>query len=90
MSKPRGITRRGFLTRTATGAGLGMAAPYVLTGDALGSATKAPANSRLTLGHIGVKNMGGGHLNRFLHNRRVECLAVCDVDRSVRKGAAQR
>ncbi|MBN1344248.1 MAG: Gfo/Idh/MocA family oxidoreductase [Phycisphaerae bacterium] len=90
MSKPRGLTRRGFLARTATGAGVGFAAPYVLTGSALGNASKAPANSRVTLGFVGVRNMGGGHLNGFLKNRRVEVLAVCDVDRSVREGKAQQ
>ena len=90
MSKPPEMSRRRFLGRAAAGAGLGMAAPYVLTSAALGNDKKAPANSRLTLGFIGVRNMGGGHLNRFLRNRRVEVRAVCDVDRSVRKGKANQ
>ena len=90
MSNPRGVTRRRFLARTATGAGVGMAAPYLLTSAALGNEKKAPANERITLGFIGVRNMGGGHLGRFLRNRRVEVLAVCDVDRSVRKSRAQQ
>ena len=90
MSESQRISRRRFLSRTTSGIGLGMAAPYVLTGNALGNEAKAPANSRLTLGFIGVRNMGGGHLNHFLGNRRVQVLAVCDVDRAVRKGAAHR
>ncbi len=90
MTKPRELTRRSFLSRSVAGAGVGFAAPYVITSDALGNEKKAPANSRLTLGFIGVRNMGGNHLNRFRHNRRVQILATCDVDRSVRKAAAQR
>jgi len=89
MSEAQGISRRRFLARTAAGAGFGMAAPYVLTSNALGSQKKAPANSRITLGFIGVRNMGGNHLSRFLKNRRVEVLGLCDVDRSVRKDRAQ-
>jgi predicted dehydrogenase len=90
MSEPQGISRRRFLRRAATGAGFGMAAPYVLTSAALGNDKKAPANNRLALGFIGVRSMGGGHLSRFLRNRRVQVLAVCDVDRSVRKNRAQQ
>jgi len=70
--------------------GVGIGMPYLLTGTALGNATKAPANSRITLGFIGVGSMGGGHLNTLLHNRRVEVRAVCDVDQGARKGAADR
>jgi len=90
MKTTHRMTRRRFLRTTVAGSGLSLAVPYVITGNALGSATKKPANSRITLGFIGVRNMGGGHLGQFLHNRRVEVLAVCDVDRSVREGAAQR
>ena len=75
MSEARGITRRRFLSRATAGAGFGVAAPYVLTSSALGNAQKAPANSRITLGFIGVRSMGGGHLNRFRSNRRVQILA---------------
>ncbi len=87
MTQRRSLSRRGFLARTA---GVGFAAPYVLTSSALGSDEKAPANSRLTLGFIGVRNMGGNHLGRFLPNRRVEVVSVCDVDKNVRDAAAKR
>ena len=41
------------------------------------------ANDRLTVAHIGVGGMGGGHLQRMTEFRaegRVNIAAVCDVD----------
>jgi predicted dehydrogenase len=61
-------TRRTFLAASA-------AAPLVL---ATAGAARA-ANSKLTLGFIGVGTMGRGHLGGFLGMKEVEVVAVCDV-----------
>jgi predicted dehydrogenase len=90
MTQAQGMTRRRFLNRAAAGAGFAACAPYILTSDALGNADKAPANSRIGVGFIGVDSMGGYHLGNFIHNRKVQVRAVCDVDQPIRKAAADR
>jgi predicted dehydrogenase len=55
----------------------GVAAPLFLTA-ARGAQDKS-ANDRLTLGFIGVGTMGRGHVQRFLGQKDVQIVAVCDV-----------
>jgi len=43
----------------------------------------------VTLGIIGVGNMGSGHLNTLVNNRDFQVLAICDVDRTKRQKARQ-
>ena len=83
-------TRREFIkhaTHAATGA---MAAPYVITSAALGSGSTPPASERVTLGHIGVGNRGGGLLHYFLNLSDCRCVAVCDPFTSRRTAQAKR
>jgi len=67
-----------------------MAAPYVLTSSALGSAAKPPASERIAIGHIGVGNRGGGLLHYFLNLADCQCVAVCDPFKSRREAQAKR
>ena len=78
-------TRREFLKGAAKLA----AAPYVISALTLGRGARAAASERLTLGMIGVGNMGGGHLETLLGHRDVQILAICDVQRD-RRGAARK
>jgi hypothetical protein len=78
------LSRRRFLAGAARGVGLGLAAPYILTSSALGAGGAPPASERIGMGHIGVANMGGGHLGGYAHNPQFPSLAVCDVDANVR------
>ncbi len=78
-------TRRSFLRNAAAA----IAFPYFLPRAALGSARRAAASERITLGLIGVGNMGTAHLRAFLGYRDVQVLAVCDVDRTKRDKARQ-
>ena len=80
----RGLSRRGFLAR----AGLGLAAPYVLTSGALGADGKSPASDRIIAGAIGVGGRGMGLLG-MRHDPRCTIAAVCDVDEGRLKRAAQ-
>lgn len=66
------VSRRQFLKGAAALA----AAPYVLPSTAL--ARPAPSE-RITLGLIGIGNMGGGHLHGFVHDPAVQVVAVSDV-----------
>jgi len=69
------VTRRGFL-RSAAAA---VAAPYVITSEALGGAGTPAASDRITMGGIGMGGRGRGDLNGFMGHREVKVLAVCDV-----------
>jgi predicted dehydrogenase len=79
------VSRRAFLR----GAGLVLAAPYVLTTDALGADTGTAASDRIVTGHIGVGGMGGGHLGGCCHRAETRVAAVCDVDENHLKHAVE-
>jgi predicted dehydrogenase len=88
------VTRRSFLKASAATAL--MLAPQMVSHRVLGASGQPGANSRLTIGHIGVGGMGGGHLDYMVNRRRrgdVNIAAVCDADegrlRSALKTAAE-
>ena len=83
MTTPTRVSRRRFLTGAAAVA----AAPYVLSARAWG---RMAASERITLGMIGIGNMGSGHLNNLVNNREVQILAVCDVRRNKRDEAQKK
>ena len=66
------------------------AAPWVITSAALGSADRAPASQRITIGSIGVGGEGGKNLGAFLGQRDAQVLAVCEVDPQRRQQAQDR
>jgi len=70
--------------------GAAVAWPYVITSDALGNANNAPANSRITIGMIGVGGMGNHHLGWLVDDKRAKVVAVCDVDKTHRDRTAAR
>ncbi len=94
MSNSNRTTRRHFLKT----AGALVAAPYFVPARALGRERSAgqsggrplPASERITMGFIGVGNMGGGHLPGFLGNKEVQVVAICDVKKWVRDEAAKQ
>jgi predicted dehydrogenase len=82
------LTRRGFLA----GTGAGVSLPYLLPSGVLAAADRPGANDRLTVAHIGVGGMGGGHLQRmtkFREEGKVNIAAVCDVDEGRLANAAK-
>ncbi|MEW6249565.1 MAG: Gfo/Idh/MocA family oxidoreductase [Planctomycetota bacterium] len=83
MSEGRGVSRRQFLRGAAAAA----VAPYVICRTAQG---RAPASDRITLGMIGLGNMGGGHLDTLVHHKEIQILAVCDVFRPKREAAQKK
>jgi len=62
------------------------AAPYLIRATALGRG-RASAGDRITLGFIGLGNMGGNHLDTLLGDEAVQVLAVCDVNAVKRANA---
>jgi predicted dehydrogenase len=67
--------------------------PQWVSPRVLGANGTPGANERLTIGHIGVGGMGGGHLDYMLARRRrgdVNIAAVCDVDEGRLAGAVKK
>ena len=62
MSKTNSTTRREFLKRTS----LAIAAPYVISANALGEEGRPPASERIVMGGIGLGSQGGGDMGAFL------------------------
>jgi predicted dehydrogenase len=67
-------TRRQFLGHAA------LAAPLALPAAALGDGDRPAASKRITLGVVGTGNMGLGDIQGFLGDKRVQVVAVCDVN----------
>lgn len=78
-------TRREFLARTAV-----ITAPLFIPAASLGRGFRVAPSERITLGLIGVGNMGGGHLDTLLGHREVQVVAICDVDAVKRKAAVEK
>lgn len=66
----------------------GIAAPYIVSASALGRGIWKPASERITVGFIGIGNMGGAHLGGFLDDPELQLVAACDVDASRRAATA--
>ncbi len=70
------ITRRAFLKSTA-------AATVMLPSMIQDASKNLSANDKINVALIGCKGMGWANLSDFLLNKEVECVALCDVDKSV-------
>ncbi len=81
-------TRRQFLTRTASLSAGAMTFPYFVRASALGKEGAKAPNSRIVMGVIGTGGMGRGNMKSFMDLGGVQMVAVCDVDASHRKQAA--
>jgi len=86
MPQDKEVTRRALLA----GAAGALAAPYIVPASALGRGGLVSPNERMTVGFIGIGNMGGGHLGGFIGDKQLQVVAVCDVDAVKRKSARDR
>jgi len=73
------ISRRSFVRTNLTIALAAGAFPTIVPATALGREGKAAANSRITVGAIGVGPQGRGVMNGFLSQPTAQVVAVCDV-----------
>jgi predicted dehydrogenase len=99
MKPVSALTRRRFISQTATAFGSALALPTIVPASALGRAGAMSPNERITMGFIGVGTQGGGHLlggawtyvaGGYAGRKEVQVLAVCDVWRDRRERACQR
>lgn len=75
------MRRRDFLKSAA--------APLIVPASALGLNGATPPSDRITIGHIGVGEMGTGHVRGFVQHPDVQTIAICDVRRQHRERAKQ-
>jgi predicted dehydrogenase len=73
------LSRRSFLKKSSYAAVAGLGAPAYLKAAASG----IMANDRMNVALIGCRSMGWGDLNDLLLHDDVQCLALCDVDKSI-------
>ncbi|MHC4636616.1 MAG: hypothetical protein ACYTBV_03815 [Planctomycetota bacterium] len=78
MAGNRIQSRRRFLAKAAKAASGAIVFPYFVPSAVLGRDGSVPANDRITLGIIGLGNMGSGHLRAFLNERSAEAGSVCE------------
>ncbi|OHB70499.1 MAG: hypothetical protein A2V70_07940 [Planctomycetes bacterium RBG_13_63_9] len=90
MARQATITRRKWLRHAGGAAGALVAAPYLITSSALGADDRPPASERITMGGIGIGQMGSGDLGAFLGRGDVQYLAACDAKKGVCEGAKGR
>jgi predicted dehydrogenase len=69
------VNRRDFL-RTAT---IAAVAPMIVPRHVVARSQATPPSDRITIGHIGVGRMGGGHVRGFLKMPDVRIKAICDI-----------
>ena len=87
MSRPRNLSRRQFLKRTAA-ATLGVSVfPAIIPSSALGADDSVAPSNRLVMGCIGLGSQGTGNMQNFLGRRDIHVVAVADVDREHRLNA---
>ncbi|MGW8257670.1 MAG: Gfo/Idh/MocA family protein, partial [Thermoguttaceae bacterium] len=80
------ITRRKFLTRSATMAGAGLALPYLIPRNALADGDRPGANERLAIGYIAAGRRAG----QLPLPKAGQAIAYCDVDRTRADEAAAK
>jgi predicted dehydrogenase len=78
------ITRRSFV-----GVAAALAAPCIVPATVLGRGGAAPPSERVTLGIIGAGGRGTGNMRSLMSLAGAQIVAVCDVRRDKRAGAAK-
>jgi len=69
------LNRRDFLRTTTIAA----VAPMIVPRHVVAGSQATPPSDRITIGHIGVGRMGGGHVQGFLKMPDARILAISDV-----------
>lgn len=75
-------TRRNFLKTSATAVAAGLVTPSAWS-SVITNNRPVGANDRIRVGLIGCRNMGWGDLGDFLLHKEVDCIALCDIDRTI-------
>jgi predicted dehydrogenase len=79
MSDLQELSRRKFVTKTATVGAASAAVPYIVSAKALGNQDNPGANDKIHVGLIGCGGMGRGNLRNCAAHPDVAVTAACDV-----------
>lgn len=82
------ITRRNFLQRSATAVAAGLVIPPFIDESDIFARTVG-ANDKIRVGLIGCRNMGWSDLSDFMIHPEVDCVALCDVDKTILENRAR-
>ena len=81
MKTPDRFSRRKFIRRTSTVAGLAAVAPQIVPSSVLGGDGHTAPSNRITVGFIGTGSHGvGWNLGPYLRHKDAHVIAACDVD----------
>jgi predicted dehydrogenase len=73
------ITRRSFFKKTSYAVAAGLTIPAYLRSATPG----VSANDKINVALIGCRSMGWADLSDFLLSDEVQCMALCDIDKSI-------
>ena len=76
------MTRRNFLKTTA-------AAAVVMPAMGVNALGNVSVNDRINVALIGCKGMGWANLTDFMLDKNVECVALCDIDKTILDNRAE-
>jgi predicted dehydrogenase len=76
----KGESRRQFLKRSAVVTAAGLGFPSIVPSSVFAAPGRVLPSETLTVGCVGMGNMGGTDMRSFLSQPDVRVLAVCDVD----------
>lgn len=79
MSEKKELSRRQFVRTTAAAGAIGVAAPYVVPGRALGQDGQTAPSNRIGVGLIGCGGMGRANLGACAAHSDVAVTGACDV-----------
>jgi predicted dehydrogenase len=74
-------SRRDFLRKAVPISSASIAFPTIVPARVLGLSGAVAASDRITVGVIGTGNQGFNDIRSFLRDKRVQIVAVCDVNR---------
>jgi len=80
MTETTKTTRRQFVKQAATASAAALGAPLIIPASALGRDGAVAPSSRIVMGCIGVGGKGTNNMQRFMNNKDVQVVAVCDVE----------
>jgi predicted dehydrogenase len=90
MAGKHGISRRGFIKKSA-GAALGtMVFPYIVPSSVLGQNGNVAPSNRITIGCIGIGWQGTSNMEAFLQEDDCRIIAVCDIDKNHLRDAVNK
>ena len=73
------LTRRSFIKKSSYVAVAGLSIPAYLKSAISG----VSANDKMNVALIGCRGMGWSNLMDFMPHKEVQCVALCDIDKSV-------